>query len=92
MTPAGIEPATFRFVAQHLNHAVSDAHNNIHVPTVNFQSIVNKYADHSPLDFYLFEHLKKLQFKMKRHFISAIFMHVKPSSIVPGTFESDNSP
>jgi len=23
MTPAGIEPATFRFVAQHLNHCVT---------------------------------------------------------------------
>jgi len=29
LTPAGIEPATFRFVAQHLNHgatAVPDGH------------------------------------------------------------------
>jgi len=24
MTPAGIEPATFRFVAQHLNHCATD--------------------------------------------------------------------
>ena len=34
MTPAGIEPATFRFVAQHLNHcatAVPGVHMHIHV-------------------------------------------------------------
>ena len=28
MTPAGIEPATFRFVAQHLNHRATAVPNN----------------------------------------------------------------
>jgi len=28
VTPAGIEPATFRFVAQHLNHIVLSTENN----------------------------------------------------------------
>jgi len=28
LTPAGIEPATFRFVAQHLNHCATAVHNN----------------------------------------------------------------
>jgi len=28
MTPAGIEPATFRFVAQHLNHCATAVHRN----------------------------------------------------------------
>ena len=63
----------------------------IHVSTVNFQDIVQKYADHSPLDFYLLEHLK-LQLKMKRHLTDVILMPVNPFSIAPGTFESDNIP
>jgi len=35
MTPAGIEPGTFRFVAQHLNHRATAAppHNNALVVT-----------------------------------------------------------
>ena len=28
MTPSGIEPATFRFVAQHLNHCATAVPNN----------------------------------------------------------------
>ena len=28
MTPAGIEPANFRFVTQRLNHCVTAVHNN----------------------------------------------------------------
>jgi len=28
LTPAGIEPATFRFVAQHLNHCATAVHYN----------------------------------------------------------------
>ena len=31
LTPAGIEPATFRFVAQHLNHCVTMVPQNIYV-------------------------------------------------------------
>jgi len=34
MAPAGIEPATFRFVAQHLNHCATA------VPTLNAQQLV----------------------------------------------------
>ena len=38
MTPAGIEPATFRFVAQHLNHCATavilvSVHNHLHPPS-----------------------------------------------------------
>jgi len=35
MTPAGIEPATFRFVAQHLNHCATS------VPIVRSNSIIH---------------------------------------------------
>ena len=38
MTPAGIEPAAFRFVAQHLNHCA------IAVPIINI-IIINYYDD-----------------------------------------------
>ena len=41
MTPAGIEPATFRFVAQHLNHCA------IAVPTAKFN--INKFCPHNAL-------------------------------------------
>jgi len=34
MTPAGIEPATFRFVVQHLNHCATAAP-YVHVPVKN---------------------------------------------------------
>ena len=47
LTPAGIEPANFRFVAQHLNHcatavppiAVVNNNNNNKFPHVNFAEI-----------------------------------------------------
>ena len=35
MTPAGIEPATFRFVAQHLNHCATAVPIQIFMPTQN---------------------------------------------------------
>ena len=35
LTPAGIEPATFRFVAQHLKHCATA------VPTISWRSLVN---------------------------------------------------
>jgi len=35
MTPSGIEPATFRFVTQHLNHCATA------VPTIGVQAIKN---------------------------------------------------
>jgi len=31
LTPAGIEPATFRFVAQHLNHCASTDQANLYI-------------------------------------------------------------
>ena len=37
MTPAGIEPATFRFVAQHLNHFATAVPSSITVVSVNGQ-------------------------------------------------------
>jgi len=36
MTPAGIEPATFRFVAQHLNHCAT-AVPDIYVGLLNYK-------------------------------------------------------
>jgi len=36
MTPAGIEPPTFRFVAQHLNHCATA------VPIRNYRLLLNK--------------------------------------------------
>ena len=42
MTPAGIEAATFRFVAQHLNHCATAAHTHTHTHT-------HIYIDISPL-------------------------------------------
>jgi len=35
MTPAGIEPVTFRFVAQRLNHFATAVHNSEVIITVN---------------------------------------------------------
>jgi len=35
MTPAGIEPATFRFVAQHLNHCATAVPDQISVSSIN---------------------------------------------------------
>ena len=37
MTPAGIEPATFRFVAQHLNHCATAVPRNTRESNENFQ-------------------------------------------------------
>jgi len=31
MTPAGIEPVTFRFVTQHLNHCATAVHHKIYI-------------------------------------------------------------
>ena len=43
MTPSGIEPATFRFVAQHLNHCATTDHRSgvitYHLGTRNFNSL-----------------------------------------------------
>jgi len=37
MTPAGIEPATFRFVAQHLNHCATAVYNFIISTSMKFK-------------------------------------------------------
>ena len=39
MTPAGIEPATFRFVAQHLNHCATAVPETLYRPTV-FMNVI----------------------------------------------------
>jgi len=36
LTPAGIEPATYRFVAQHLNHCATA------VPNISFECVLKK--------------------------------------------------
>ena len=41
MTPSGIEPATFRFVAQHLNHCTTAVHNRARY-RFNFSAIKPK--------------------------------------------------
>ena len=40
MTPPGIEPATFRFVAQHLNHCATAAPYLIHISCINIADSV----------------------------------------------------
>jgi len=44
LTPAGIEPATFRFVAQHLNHCLHYLQNCTYTSTedtINVKCILN---------------------------------------------------
>ena len=45
MTPSGIEPATFRFVTQHLNHCVTSAPKVFEWSTIiiNYHVITNVY-------------------------------------------------
>jgi len=42
LTPAGIEPATFRFVAQHLNHCATAVPNNVLDSSEILQDITQK--------------------------------------------------
>ena len=44
MTPSGIEPATFRFVAQHLNHCAT-AVRRFQLLTEGFQSKMQKHRE-----------------------------------------------
>jgi len=44
MTPNGIEPATFRFVAQHLNHCVTAVPTSRYVALLIFDHIHNTYV------------------------------------------------
>jgi len=46
MTPSGIEPATFRFVAQHLNHcAIAVPIYKIHISKINNICEINQKCD-----------------------------------------------
>jgi len=51
MTPAGIEPATFRFVAQHLNHCATAVKKNTLPPHYKHQMVDifhgNNHLNHS---------------------------------------------
>jgi len=51
MTPSGIEPATFRFVAQNLNHRTPRQYLRIINPTTNLCRIVSRITliDHSSI-------------------------------------------
>jgi hypothetical protein len=46
LTPAGIEPATFRFVAQHLNHCATAVPT---FPWVHFQICFRSHTDFFPV-------------------------------------------
>ena len=48
LTLAGIEPATFRFVAQHLNHCATTVPTNTAVPTLK-----RSHIKRSPMLFFL---------------------------------------
>jgi len=43
LTPAGIEPATFRFVAQHLNHCVTAVPTSSTVSSI-IPPVISKYS------------------------------------------------
>ena len=45
LTPAGIEPATFRFVAQHLNHCATAVPTNKCVDILNFIRISRRVPE-----------------------------------------------
>jgi len=40
LTPAGIEPATFRFVAQHLNHCATAVPQTIYCQSINTALVI----------------------------------------------------
>ena len=66
MTPAGIEPATFRFVAQHLNHCATHAHTFVYIHTC-----INT-CFHTYVQTYIWIH----KIRTQNHF-SAIFFYIK---------------
>ena len=49
MTPAGIEPATFRFVAQHLNHCATAVPCTIRINAINFSNISILFDNAAPV-------------------------------------------
>ena len=62
LTPAGIEPATFRFVAQHLNHCTTAVPYEISVSLVKYQLNILPSQTKSKLVFGMlqrFNHLYK---------------------------------
>ena len=67
MTPAGIEPATFRFVAQHLNHCATA------VPTVDIRKF-NLLRSR-------FRKRRKIGWKQSLIYIHAI-LHSKPNILI----------
>ena len=68
MTPAGIEPATLRFVAQHLNHCATAVH---HHQVVQFLIIRQTIQLYDGRDMYRIYYIKNNY--MFRHFTLAIF-------------------
>ena len=52
MTPSGIEPATFGFVAQHLNHCATAVPQSLFNALVNYVQLLrcesDKHCSHNP--------------------------------------------
>ena len=68
MTPAGIEPATIRFVAQHLNHCATAVPITIHVPHIKKKNC------------YMFRQLGgKLTYEIKSYWTQNSFFWFSPS-------------
>ena len=78
MTPTGIEPATFRFVAQHLNHCAAAVHCNAteRRKYVYMYAYVRAYRPHITLNIVFCAHLKR-NAKLER----ALFLNAKSPSL-----------
>ena len=79
LTPAGIEPATYRFVAQHLNHCATA------VPIVRICHFKISFGSGKGLGFLSSKTLDKLWGHPKRKV--ALFLGVKPPE-----YEAQHSP
>jgi len=53
MTPSGIEPATFRFVAQHLNHCVTAVASVVRTHVHFWRKDIYNQGRHTPTDYSL---------------------------------------